>query len=93
MILRVESRCFSTSSPSRKDIERAVFANRFFVALPVSGEQFRARHERNKRRMAQERDDFQDIVRAISSKFTILELSLPEIRRAAHDQLICMQKR
>lgn len=50
-------------------------------------------HERNRSHMTQERDDLQDIVGVILSKFTILELSLPEIRLATHDQLIRMRER
>lgn len=48
--------------------------------------------ERNVSWAMQDDDNFQDIVEAISSKFTILELSLPEICLDTHDQLIRMQK-
>lgn len=68
-------------------------AKLFFVTLPVSTKLFTMEHEQNRSQMTQERDDLQDIVGVILSKFTILELSLPQIRLATHDQLIRMRER
>lgn len=42
--------------------------------------------------MTQEYENLQDMFDSISNKFTIPELSLPEICLAVHDQLIRMQE-